>query len=322
MTRRRAGRRHRAAAEGAQGRGAAEAQGRHQGEDRRRAGRQAEERSGSDLTWPSSSSPSMTARRVRSNVAQCRRPPPRRWAATSHVLVAGSNCRRGRQGGGRRSPGVAKVLLAEDARYANWLAEDVAPLVVKLAPSYSHIVMAADSRRQEPRAARRRAARRRARSPSDHGRRRPTPSCGRSMPATPWPPCRSATPIKVVTVRPTDFEAAADRRLGADRAGRRRGAGGPRLASSAPSSSKSERPELTSAKIVVSGGRGMGSGENFKHARARSPTSWAPPSAPAAPRSTPAMCRTTIRSARPARWWRPTSTSPSASPARSSISPA
>src|SRR5713101_5502842 len=37
------------------------------------------------------------------------------------------------------------VLQAEDAAYANWLAEDLAPLIVKLAPSYSHIVMAADS---------------------------------------------------------------------------------------------------------------------------------------------------------------------------------
>ena len=52
----------------------------------------------------------------------------------------------------------------------------------------------------------------------------------------------------------------------------------------------------------------------------RSPTSWAPPSGPAAPRSTPATCRTTTRSARPARWWRPSSTSPWASPAPSSIS--
>src|SRR6478735_8933854 len=41
--------------------------------------------------------------------------------------------------------GVTKVLEAEDAAYANWLAEDIAPLVVKLAPNYSHIVMAADS---------------------------------------------------------------------------------------------------------------------------------------------------------------------------------
>ena len=61
-----------------------------------------------------------------------------------HVLVAGS-------GGGEAAKsaaaiqGVAKVLEADDAAYANWLAEDIAPLVVKLAPNYSHVVMAADS---------------------------------------------------------------------------------------------------------------------------------------------------------------------------------
>src|SRR5260370_8528396 len=61
-----------------------------------------------------------------------------------HVLVAGNNA-----GEAARSAaaiqGVTKVLEAEDAAYANWVAEDVAPLVVKLAPSYSHVVMAADS---------------------------------------------------------------------------------------------------------------------------------------------------------------------------------
>ena len=57
----------------------------------------------------------------------------------------------GRQGGRRRSPGVAKVLLADDAAYAHWLAENVAPLVVKLAPAYSHSSWPPTTRRQEPR---------------------------------------------------------------------------------------------------------------------------------------------------------------------------
>ena len=83
------------------------------------------------------------------------------------------------------------------------------------------------------------------------------------MPATPWPPCRSADKIKVVTIRPTNFKAAAGggsapiEQIGGT------GAGG--LASYVGAElSKSERPELTSAKIVVSGGRGLASGENFK----------------------------------------------------------
>ncbi|MDP1749719.1 MAG: electron transfer flavoprotein subunit alpha/FixB family protein, partial [Reyranella sp.] len=61
-----------------------------------------------------------------------------------HVLVAGSNAGEAAQSAAAIQ-GVAKVLQAEDAAYANWLAEDIAPLVVKLAPNYSHVVMAADS---------------------------------------------------------------------------------------------------------------------------------------------------------------------------------
>src|SRR5260370_6744300 len=61
-----------------------------------------------------------------------------------HVLVAGNNAGEAAKSAAAIQ-GVTKVLEAEDAAYANWLAEDVAPLVVKLAPNYSHIVMAADS---------------------------------------------------------------------------------------------------------------------------------------------------------------------------------
>jgi len=60
------------------------------------------------------------------------------------VLVAGSGADEAAKSAAAIQ-GVAKVLQADDAAYANWLAEDVAPLVVKLAPNYSHIVMAADS---------------------------------------------------------------------------------------------------------------------------------------------------------------------------------
>ncbi|HEV7547882.1 MAG TPA: electron transfer flavoprotein subunit alpha/FixB family protein, partial [Reyranella sp.] len=61
-----------------------------------------------------------------------------------HVLVAGSNAGEAAKSAAAIQ-GIAKVLQAEDAAYANWVAEDVAPLVVKLAPTYSHVVMAADS---------------------------------------------------------------------------------------------------------------------------------------------------------------------------------
>ena len=80
------------------------------------------------------------------------------------------------------------------------------------------------------------------------------------------------------------------------------------------------RPELTEAAIVVSGGRGTGG--DFSAGRGLRRLASARPSAPRAPPSTPAGCRTPSRSARPARPSRRSSTSPTASPARSSTGPA
>ena len=177
------------------------------------------------------------------------------------VLVAGKDC-----GDAAKSAaalqGVTKVLQVEDAAYANWLAEDLAPLVVKLAPNYSHIVMAADSvgKNLAPRVA----------ALLDVGQVseaiqvvspdtfvRPI-YAGNAMATV-----QSADKVKVVTIRPTNFKAAAGGGSAAiEQIG---GEGGKGLSSYVGAElSKSERPELTSAKIVVSGGRGMGSGDNFK----------------------------------------------------------
>ncbi len=75
---------------------------------------------------------------------------------------------------------------------------------------------------------------------------------------------QTADKIKVVTIRPTNFKAAASGGSARDRADRRRGRQAGLSSYVGAELSKSERPELTSAKIVVSGGRGLGSGENFK----------------------------------------------------------
>jgi electron transfer flavoprotein alpha subunit len=178
-----------------------------------------------------------------------------------HVLVAGNNAGEAAKSAAAIQ-GVAKVLDAEDAAYANWVAEDVAPLVVKLAPNYSHVVMAADSvgKNIAPRVAALLDVAQVSEaiqvvSPDTFVR----PIYAGNAMAT----VQTADKIKVVTVRPTNFKAAATggsapvEQIGGT------GAGG--LASYVGAElSKSERPELTSAKIVVSGGRGLASGENFK----------------------------------------------------------
>jgi electron transfer flavoprotein alpha subunit len=177
------------------------------------------------------------------------------------VLVAGKDCGDAAKSAAAIS-GVAKVLQAEDAAYANWVAEDIAPLVVKLAPGYSHIVMAADSvgKNVAPRVA----------ALLDVGQvseaiKVVSPDtfvrpiyAGNAMATV-----QTADKIKVVTIRPTNFKAAAGG--GSAPIEQIGGEGAKGLSSYVGAElSKSERPELTSAKIVVSGGRGLASGENFK----------------------------------------------------------
>ena len=177
------------------------------------------------------------------------------------VLVAGSNCD-GAAKAAASIAGVTKVLQADDAAYANWLAEDIAPLVVKLAPNYSHVVMAADSvgKNIAPRVAALLDVAQvseaiKVVSPDTFVR----PIYAGNAMAT----VQSADKIKIVTVRPTNFKAAAG---GGSAAIEKIGGEGAKGLSSYVGAelSKSERPELTSAKIVVSGGRGLQSGENFK----------------------------------------------------------
>jgi electron transfer flavoprotein alpha subunit len=178
------------------------------------------------------------------------------------VLVAGSNCDEAAKSAAAIQ-GVAKVLQADDAAYANWLAEDIAPLVVKLAPNYSHVVMAADSvgKNIAPRVAALLDVAQVSEaiqvvSPDTFVR----PIYAGNAMAT----VQTADKIKVVTIRPTNFKAGAT--TGGSAAIEKIGGEGAKGLSSYVGAelSKSERPELTSAKIVVSGGRGLQSGENFK----------------------------------------------------------
>ena len=132
---------------------------------------------------------------------------------------------------------------------------------------------------------------------------------------------KSTDAKKVITVRTSTFPAAGEG--GSASVENVAAAADPGLSSFVGEElSKSDRPELTSAKIIISGGRAMQSRENFtkyiEPVADKLGAAWAR----RARRSMPAMRRTTGRSARPAKSWRRISTLRSAFPAPSSISPA
>ena len=158
--------------------------------------------------------------------------------------------------------GVSKVLTADDAAYAHGLAENIAPLIVGLASGYSHLLAPATTSGKNimPRVA----ALLDVMQISDiiavidaDSFKRPI-YAGNALATV-----SSAEAVKVITVRSTAFEAAAA--TGGNAAiESTSGTGDAGLSSYVKSElSSSERPELTSASIVVSGGRGMQDGANF-----------------------------------------------------------
>jgi electron transfer flavoprotein alpha subunit len=178
------------------------------------------------------------------------------------VLVAGQGCAPAAKAAAAVA-GVSKVLLADDALYANRLAENMAKLIVSLAPSYSHILAAATSSAKNfmPRAA----ALLDVAQISEISAVVSPDTFVRSIYAgNALSTVQSADKIKVITVRITGFDAAAATG-GSASVEPVSGAGDAGLSKFVGQElSKSERPELTSARIIVSGGRGMQSGENFK----------------------------------------------------------
>ncbi len=178
-----------------------------------------------------------------------------------HVLVAGHQAGEAAKAAAAASS-VKKVLHADAAHLADFLAENVASVVLGVSKNYSHIVAPATSNGKNvmPRVAALLDVQQiseivAVESPDTFVR----PIYAGNALAT----VKSKDPIKVITVRTTGFDAV--------------GIGNnasiesiPVPADSGLSSfvsrevSKSERPELTAAKIIVSGGRGMGNGENFK----------------------------------------------------------
>ena len=178
-----------------------------------------------------------------------------------HLLVAGENC--GSVASAAATiEGAGKVLLANSAEYGHSLAENLAPLIAGLAGEYSHILAPATTfgKNVMPRIA----------ALCDVPQisdiievidsdtfKRPI-YAGNALATV-----RSGDNLKIITVRSTAFEAVAD--TGGSAAIEAVSGGGDKGLSTYDKSelSSSERPELTSADIVVSGGRGMQDGANF-----------------------------------------------------------
>ena len=178
-----------------------------------------------------------------------------------HLLVAGHNCKAVADAAAKVG-GVAKVLLADDAAYGNALAENLAKLIVGLAPNYSHVLAAATASGKNvlPRAA----ALLDVQQISEITGVESADTFVRAIYAgNAMATVQSSDKIKMITVRGTAFDAAGDTG-GSASIETAASAGDTGLASFVGQElSKSERPELTSARIVVSGGRGMQSGDNF-----------------------------------------------------------
>ena len=177
------------------------------------------------------------------------------------VLIDGHQCGDAANAAAKVA-GVNKVLVSDAAHYAGWLAENMAALVLSIAKNYTHLVAPASGfgKNFMPRVA----ALLDVQQISDISGVESAdtfvrPTYAGNVMAT----VQSADPIKVITVRGTAF----------DPAGEGGSAAVEVLAPVADAGlskfngqelTKSARPELTAARIIVSGGRGMGSAENFK----------------------------------------------------------
>lgn len=177
-----------------------------------------------------------------------------------HILVAGSNCQTVAEQA-QKTSGVSKVILADNPVYANQLAENVSQLVLSIAENYSHIVATASTTGKNfmPRVAALLDVAQisdiiAVNSPDTFVR----PIYAGNAIAT----VQSLDNTKVVTVRPTGFDATAtDGNAKIDVLSAVTDAG---ISSHINDEfTESERPELGAASVVISGGRGMQNGENF-----------------------------------------------------------
>jgi electron transfer flavoprotein alpha subunit len=181
--------------------------------------------------------------------------------APVHVLVAGQNCDPAAQAAAKLA-GVEKVLVADDALYAKMVAETMETLILSLAGNYDAILAPATTNGKNylPRVAAKldvpQISEIIAVESSDTFRR--PIYAGNAIQTV-----QAGAGKKVITVRTATFKAA-EPTANAATIEKVAAASDPGISKFVGEElSKSERPELTSAKIIISGGRGMQSGENF-----------------------------------------------------------
>jgi electron transfer flavoprotein alpha subunit len=185
-----------------------------------------------------------------------------RLGAEIHVLVAGHQCAAAAQAAAQ-IPGVAKVLAADAPAYAHQIAENMAELVLTIAKSYSHVLAPATTSGKNfmPRVA----ACLDVAQISDISEVVAADTFVRPIYAgNALATVQSRDAIKVITVRTTAFDAVPASGGSATVENITAGAANASVEFVGQELTKSDRPELASARVVVSGGRGMQNGENFK----------------------------------------------------------
>jgi len=178
------------------------------------------------------------------------------------VLVAGEGCGAAAEAAAQ-AEGVAKVILADNAAYAHHLAENLSLLVADIGKGYSHIITSAGTTGKDflPRVA----ALLDVAQISDIIKVESADTFVRPIYAgNAIATVKSSDSIKVITVRGTGFDpvAATGGSAAVEAIDNAQDAGISSFVSE--EMAKSDRPELTAASIVISGGRGMQNGDNFK----------------------------------------------------------
>ncbi|MGB0782659.1 MAG: electron transfer flavoprotein subunit alpha/FixB family protein [Marinomonas sp.] len=182
--------------------------------------------------------------------------------ADVHVLVVGFECQTVVEQAAQVS-GVTKVLVADNAAYEHQLAENVSKLVVDVAAGYGHILAPATTTGKNtlPRVA----ALLNVAQLSDVIKVESADTFVRPIYAgNAIATVKTTDAVKVLTIRTTGFDAAASTGGSAERQVLSQVITSDRSRFVKEQLAESDRPELTAASVIISGGRGMGNGDNFK----------------------------------------------------------